>query len=115
MLLGNGNGTFQTQVTYAAGNAPYALASGDFNLDRKPDPVVANHTDCTVSILLGNGDGTFQTQVIYGAGVNPYYVTVCDLNGDGKPDLALPTRSAPPSTSCSATATAPFSRRSPTP
>ena len=62
MLLGNGDGTFQPQVTYAVGSSPYALVAGDFNGDGRTDLAVANSDSTTdVSILLGNGDGTFQT------------------------------------------------------
>src|SRR5438093_7406805 len=41
VLLGNGDGTFQTAVTYAAGDSPYAVVVGDFNADSKLDLVVA--------------------------------------------------------------------------
>src|SRR5205823_6571764 len=57
ILLGNGNGTFQTAVNYGAGSGPEAVAVGDFNRDGKADLVVANSGATTVSILAGNGDG----------------------------------------------------------
>ena len=41
-LLGNGDGTFQPQVTYAVGSNPYALVAGDFTGDGRPDLAVAN-------------------------------------------------------------------------
>jgi hypothetical protein len=65
VLLGNGDGTFKLGTnspvppSYATGNAPVAVAVGDFNRDGIPDLAVANHADNTVSVLLGNGDGTF--------------------------------------------------------
>src|SRR4029077_4752748 len=59
ILLGNGDGTFQSQTTVPTGLAPDAVVTGDFNGDGKPDLAVANFTDGTISILLGNGDGTF--------------------------------------------------------
>ena len=43
--LGNGDGTFQTQTTYAVGNAPDAIAVGDFNGDGQLDLAVANYND----------------------------------------------------------------------
>ena len=33
VLLGNGNGTFQTQMNYTVGNSPQSVTSGDFNND----------------------------------------------------------------------------------
>jgi hypothetical protein len=57
VLLGNGDGTFQTHVDYATGSGPDSVAVGDFNGDGKADLAVTN--DYAVSVLLGNGDGTF--------------------------------------------------------
>ena len=68
VLLGNGDGTFQPQVTYAVGQVPQALVAGDFTGDGHLDLAVANSGDNTVSVLLGNGDGTFQPQVTYAVG-----------------------------------------------
>ena len=94
VLLGNGDGTFQAPVDYAIGNGPGMVAVGDFNGDHRPDLVVENVLDATVSVLLGNGDGTFQTQVDYGVGGIPQGVVVADFNGDGNADLALPSTSS---------------------
>ena len=64
VLLGNGDGTFQPQVTYAVGFGPDAIVAGDFNGDGRLDLAVVNRSaPTTVSVLLGNGDGTFQPQV----------------------------------------------------
>jgi hypothetical protein len=98
VLLGNGDGTFQTAVNYGSGgqNASSVVVA-DVNGDGKLDLVVANYCDNTfcangnsVSVLLGNGDGTFQAAISYGSGgaVN-MTVAVADVNGDGKPDLLI--------------------------
>ena len=42
VLLGNGDGTFQTQITYSAGNDPEFILSADFNKDKKLDLAVTN-------------------------------------------------------------------------
>ena len=116
VLLGNGDGTFQPQVTYAVGSDPDAIVAGDFNGDGRTDLAVANQaTTTTVSVLLGNGDGTFQPQVTYAVGSYPVAIVAGDFNGDGRTDLAV-ANSAPtaPSRCCWATATARSSPRSPT-
>jgi hypothetical protein len=90
ILLGNGDGTFQSAVQYATGLSPQSIATADFNGDGKLDLVVANGdpTANSVSILLGNGDGTFRPHTDYSTGVGPASVTTGDFNGDGKLDLA---------------------------
>jgi uncharacterized protein (UPF0548 family) len=98
VLLGNGDGTFQTAVSYVSGGvSAQSVAVADVNGDGKPDLLVANdcasNSNCangSVSVLLGNGDGTFQTAVSYGSGgASAFSVAVGDMNGDGKPDLVV--------------------------
>lgn len=92
VLLGNGNGTFQTQHQYPTGAQPVSVIQGDFNGDGKLDLATANQgsgTDGNVSILLGNGDGSFQNHVDYDAGSIPSAIVAGDFNGDGILDLAV--------------------------
>ena len=42
VLLGNGDGTFQTAKTYPTGSNPQSLVTGDFNRDTKLDVAVTN-------------------------------------------------------------------------
>jgi hypothetical protein len=88
VLLGNGDGTFQSQVTYAVGGTPVSIVAGDLTSHGHLDLAVANSADGTVSVLLGNGDGTFQPQVTYAAGSGTNSVAAGDFNGDGHLDLA---------------------------
>jgi Bacterial Ig-like domain (group 3)/FG-GAP-like repeat len=94
VLLGNGNGTFQTAVTYNSGGLfTSSVAVADVNGDGKPDLVVGNwcsdpNCDGSVGILLGNGNGTFQPVVTYPTGgLYAFAVAIADVNADGKPDV----------------------------
>src|SRR5262249_23166814 len=94
VLLGNGDGSFQNQATFATGAAPKSVAIGDVNGDGKPDLAVANtgttsQPGSNVSVLLGNGDGSCHAQTTFLTGTKPHSIALGDMNGDGKPDLAV--------------------------
>jgi hypothetical protein len=89
IALGNGDGSFQSPVSYTVGTNPQAMTVGNWNGDGKADIAVVNYLSNTMSILLGNGDGTFQTAVTYPVGSNPASIGDGDFNGDGIPDLAV--------------------------
>jgi hypothetical protein len=87
VLLGKGDGTFQSPITTSAGNAVSSIAVTDFNLDGKQDVALSNAGWNDVSLLLGNGDGTFQAPVQYRAGGGQ--MVTADFDGNGSPDLAV--------------------------
>jgi FG-GAP-like repeat len=101
VLLGKGDGTFQTTVSYdSGGQRATSVAAADVNSDNVLDLVVANcgpigADGCqtgiaVVGVLLGNGDGTFRSAVSYQTGWSgAYSVAVADVNGDRKPDLVV--------------------------
>lgn len=95
VLLGNGDGTFQTAVTYPVKYpGADAVAVGDLNHDGWADLVVGSNDGACgapcVSVLLNNGDGTFQPAVGYSSvGFDVTSIVVTDVNGDGNQDLIL--------------------------
>ena len=103
VLLGNGNGTFQSAVTYSSGGeTAFSVAVADLRSDGKLDVVATTGAVPLsgvefgqVAVLLGNGDGTLQTPVIYGSGgfeQGLEGLAVADVNGDAKPDLIVATQ-----------------------
>jgi uncharacterized repeat protein (TIGR01451 family) len=95
ILLGNGDGTFQSAATYGTGAGPDFVIIKDFNRDGKADLAVANGSSNNLSILLGNGDGTFQGAVSYPVGQVPVSVASGDFNGDGQQDLVVVNSTSP--------------------
>ncbi len=92
IYLGNGNGTFQSPVTYPIASDGTSVVTGDFNGDGKLDLATSDFnggSGNTVSILLGNGDGTFQPRVDYATAAGPNQLIAGDFNGDGRLDLAV--------------------------
>jgi len=82
VLLGNGDGTFQTAHHLEVGGRPSSVVVGDFNGDGWLDMAVAV-LNSSVAVLLGNGDGSFQDGRLFAAGYAPASVAVGDFNGDG--------------------------------
>jgi uncharacterized repeat protein (TIGR01451 family) len=96
VLLGNGDGTFQSAVNFEAGiTTPGTIAVGDFNGDGKLDVAVfaagnaASSVAGAVSVLLGNGDGTFQAGKVTNLTIYTTQIGVADFNGDKKSDLVV--------------------------
>jgi hypothetical protein len=100
VMLGKGDGKFQTPITTYIGTSnffPEAIAVGDFNGDHLLDVAVwalnATTGNTQVNIYLGNGAGGFTVGGVYNApnsntfNPGPNSIVSADLNGDGKLDL----------------------------
>jgi hypothetical protein len=87
ILLGNGDGTFQSPVSYTAGDVA-GIATGDFNGDGIFDIAVSNHLQQNIMLFTGKGDGTFNAPVtVLTPSSELHDVVVADFNSDGKDDL----------------------------
>src|SRR5207244_2761218 len=91
VLLGNGDGTFQTAQGYAVGYVATSVTVGNLDGDGIPDLVVAGGAGAgQVSVLRGKGDGTFpQAAQSHAASPWPSSVAVRDFNGDGHADIVV--------------------------
>jgi hypothetical protein len=91
VMLGNGNGTFQSPVSTAHPIFyPSSIAVADVTGDGKSDVVLGACCGFDYSFLLsGNGDGTFNaTNSGYlPLGPSSAYLKLMDVNGDGLPEL----------------------------
>jgi Ca2+-binding RTX toxin-like protein len=91
VLLGEGDGGFEPEVSYSGGAVPIDIELDDFDGDSDLDVVYvsgfAGHY-----VRLNTGDGTLGPETVYQGGANPSAVSVGDFNGDTIPDLAIANR-----------------------
>ncbi len=100
--FGSGIGAryYKPHLDLAAGYLAFWTSIGDLDGDGKPDLVVVNAGDNTISVLHNtSGVGSISTAsfapaVIFNTGINPAYVSIADLDGDGKLDLAVVNRNS---------------------
>jgi hypothetical protein len=87
VLLGNGNGTFRSAVSFGVGKIPLALVTSDLDRDGILDLVLALTGSDRVIVLKGDGKGLFHPFVSQGAGKGTTFLAVRDVNGDGWGDV----------------------------
>ncbi|MCB0329799.1 MAG: VCBS repeat-containing protein [Bdellovibrionales bacterium] len=92
VLLGNGDGTFQSAVhNQLNGSMTYGIDIADVNGDGLEDIVSTGYSGVneTFHIAYGNGDGTFQTAITIDTTINTqgYALALGDINNDGKLDF----------------------------
>lgn len=82
--------SFATKIDFSTGTSPEGMATGDVDGDGRPDIIVANKNDATVSVLRNTstpGAINFATKVDFATGPDPFSVAIADLDGDAKPDI----------------------------
>jgi hypothetical protein len=79
ILLGNGDGAFQSAKMYTvlADSQPAFVATRDFNQDGRPD------------LALSTGDNSYTDYSTESVTCGSYAIAVGDFNGDGKLDIAV--------------------------
>jgi hypothetical protein len=86
--------SFSVQQTFPAGSGPSSVTVADINGDGKPDLIVANYGDGTVSVLRNTtatsaATSSFAAQQTFVTGLSAQAVTAADVNGDGRADLIV--------------------------
>src|SRR5207344_1381157 len=93
ILLGNGDGTFRTEVSYSVGAQLAYITTASLRHNGVLDLVLADTLSDDIYVLLGNGDGTFQPAVAYPTIGRSLTVSTADFNEDGKLDVVAITGS----------------------
>ncbi|MGD0338143.1 MAG: FG-GAP-like repeat-containing protein [Bacteroidota bacterium] len=87
-----GSVSFASKVNYATGSYPIGIAIADIDGNGKPDVVVTNGEDSTISVFRNTstmGSISFASRVNYKTGSRPVDVAITDIDGDEKPDIAV--------------------------
>jgi hypothetical protein len=88
VLIGNGDGTFQSAVTTALASRVVDVTTGDFGGDGFQDIAVSEGSG-TVDLFTNQGDGTFGSATPYFAGAAANSLLPADVNQDGALDLVV--------------------------
>lgn len=83
---------FENKVDFSTGVYPVNVAAADINNDGKPDVIVTNNHESSVSVFKNTShDGaiSFASRVDFSVGSSPYGIALQDVNNDGKTDLII--------------------------
>ena len=90
VMLGNGNGTFRSQMRLSEEDLYASIGSGDIDNDLNVDLVIP-YEKLYIGVFLGNGDGTFKEMIlIYAAGgLRSNRIIFAKFNTDNYLDIVL--------------------------
>jgi gliding motility-associated-like protein len=86
---------FAPTVDITAGSDPESVAISDIDRDGKPDLIVTNTANNTVSVFRNTSDSgsistaSFSERIDLITGMNPNGIAIGDLDGDGKQDIVV--------------------------
>ena len=89
VLLGDGNGQFDTRTEISDVGYALRIRSGDWNGDGAADLGTIDFLAGQLSIFGGRGDGSFAPKQVLPAGGRPQDFLSADLNGDGLHDMVV--------------------------
>lgn len=88
-LGGMCSGTPCLPAQLSVGARPTTLETRELNGDGRPDLIVANSGDSTISVLLSGSGGALTLQAPLMLSAAPEELAVADFNGEGTQDLAV--------------------------
>ncbi len=94
VMIGNGDGSFQSPANYATGRNPGSIVAGDWNGDGKTDLAVVcqglgSEAAPEINILIGTGYGSFLRGTSLPVNGGPGALASADFNSDGRADLVV--------------------------
>jgi hypothetical protein len=89
VLLGRGDGTFNSATPYTTSDAPMDIKVSDINSDGTPDVLVAVANNPAINVFHGKGDGTFSPPSHFVLPSNPLRFILSDVNKDSQDDLLV--------------------------
>ena len=90
ILLGNGDGSFQTGQVITVGSEPHGVGVLDVDGDGDTDVVATNHGSNNLALAINDGSGVFGAASFFEGGVTGEYgLAVGDANEDGLLDLVV--------------------------
>jgi alpha-tubulin suppressor-like RCC1 family protein len=92
------SGSFAAPAAVGTGSDPRHVRLADLDGDGRPDLVVANYGENSLSVLQNTstpGSLSFVSSALLAAENGVYDVTLADLDGDGQPDIAAANTAAP--------------------
>jgi Concanavalin A-like lectin/glucanases superfamily/FG-GAP-like repeat len=87
VMFGNGDGTFQLPIQYAAVGT--SLLAGDFTGSGRLDLAIVDSNASTIFVLPNEGDGEFGHAIPASTQLYPTSIAADDFDDDGRLDLAV--------------------------